>query len=243
MTNYLTAAELTQELTRVVHELAPTWAAAQSDLADRIYRALDVEPGDVMVVLSYEDFLERFVGLHAEWVDGKVIQMTPVSIKHQMITQFLVKLLDEYATANQLGIVLSAPFQMRLLVPPRGREPDILFVRSDHRTRLQPAYLEGPADLVVEVISPESIGRDRGEKYMEYAVAGVPEYWLIDPLTNQAEFYQLQPDRHYQVAAVDAAGWYASPALPGLRINTAWLWQDPPPSLLEVLRVLGITGW
>lgn len=46
---------------------------------------------------------------------------------------------------------------------------------------MKETYLDGPADLVVGIVSPDSVGRDRGEKFYEYAQGGVPEYWLIDP--------------------------------------------------------------
>lgn len=55
------------------------------------------------------------------------------------------------------------------------------FVASEHLDRLKETYLDGPADLVVGIVSPDSVGRDRGEKFYEYAQGGVPEYWLIDP--------------------------------------------------------------
>jgi Uma2 family endonuclease len=242
MPDYLTATEMSDELLRRVRELAPEWAATHADLGERLLEALEAEPGELLVAITYDEFLVKFAGIHAEWVDGKVLLMTPVSIKHQLITQFLVKLLDEFAAARELGMVLSAPFQMRLSALQRGREPDVMFVASSQLGRIRPNYLDGAADLVVEVVSPESIGRDRGEKYQEYALAGVGEYWLIDPQLEQAEFYQLQTDGRYRLVQADLDGWYASPALPGLRLDVHWLWQDPPPSVLVVLRILGILG-
>jgi Uma2 family endonuclease len=77
-----------------------------------------------------------------------------------------------------------------------GREPDLLFVAQTNLERLKETYLDGPADLVVEIVSPEGVGRDRGVKFYEYAQGGVPEYWLIDPQTEWAEFYRLE-EGHY----------------------------------------------
>jgi len=64
--------------------------------------------------------------------------------------------------------------------PRRGRVPDLLFVTSAHVGRQHPTYLDGPRDLAVKIISPDSVGRDRGEKVVEYEQAGIPEYWLAD---------------------------------------------------------------
>jgi Uma2 family endonuclease len=72
-----------------------------------------------------------------------------------------------------------------------GREPDVLYLARSHLRRLRKTYLNGPADLVVEVVSPESVKRDREQKFGEYQAAGIPEYWVIDPEAQQADFYQL----------------------------------------------------
>jgi Uma2 family endonuclease len=79
-------------------------------------------------------------------------------------------------------------------------------VAREHLDRLHPTFLEGPADLVVGITSPESISRDRGEKYVEYEAAGIPEYWLIDADRPQAEFSQLGSEgRSHVVLAVTGA--------------------------------------
>ncbi|MDQ3665490.1 MAG: Uma2 family endonuclease [Acidobacteriota bacterium] len=96
-----------------------------------------------------------------------------------------------------------------------GREPDILFIANDHLERLKDTHLAGAADVVVEVISPESLVRDRGEKFYEYEKGVVGEYWLIDPLRQLAEFYRLD-DGVYRLAPVDEDGIYRSAILPGL---------------------------
>lgn len=119
-----------------------------------------------------------------------------------------------------------------------GREPDLLFVKNEHAERLKRTYLDGPADLVVEIVSPESAGRDRGEKFYEYEAAGIPEYWLIDPLHERAEFYQLDAQGCYQFIPPDAENIYCSAILPGLWLKVGWLW--PPPPVLDVLRAWGI---
>src|SRR5690554_1361535 len=128
--------------------------------------------------IPYADFLAwADEDVPAEWVDGEVVRMSPASRRHQHIAGFLTRLIGTYVEERQLGVVLSAPFQMKL---ENGREPDLLFVRNEHLDRLRETFLDGPADLAVEVVSPESVGRDRGEKLYEYARGGVPEYWVVD---------------------------------------------------------------
>jgi len=88
----------------------------------------------------------------------------------------------------------------------------------------------------LEIVSPESKARDRGEKFYEYEAAGVGEYWLIDPDRQQAEFYRLGADGHYWLFTADAEGVYRSEVLPGLWLRVEWLWQEPLPKVLDVLR-------
>lgn len=118
------------------------------------------------------------------------------------------------------------------------REPDLLFVSSAHLERLKETYLDGPADLVVEVASPESAGRDRGDKFYEYEQAGIPEYWLIDPVRERAEFYQLDDQGHYHLVLPDAEEVYRSRILSGSWLHMSWLWQRPP--VLDVLHELRV---
>lgn len=183
--------------------------------------------------ISYEEFLaEADEDTRAEWVDGTIIPYSPASRTHQEIARFLTALLSTYVEAHGLGVVLPAPFQMKL--SRSGREPDLLFVAHDHLHRLHPTHLEGPADLVVEIVSPESAPRDRGEKFYEYQEAGIPEYWLIDPQSQWAEFYRLEFPGRYRLITEGSSGEYLSQALPGLRLRIEWLWEPPP--LLEAFR-------
>lgn len=121
-----------------------------------------------------------------------------------------------------------------------GREPDLLYAAKEHLSRLRSVYLEGPADLVVEIVSPDSRRRDRIEKLAEYERAGVPKYWIVDPERREAEFHQLDSGGAYRRVPPDAEGVYRSRVLEGLWLRAAWLWQDPLPSHLKVLRELGV---
>jgi Uma2 family endonuclease len=193
--------------------------------------------------LTYEEFLTWCdEDTWAEWVDGEVVVLSPASVRHQQLVDFLVQTLGVYVQAKGLGLLLSAPFQMKTGPDLPGREPDLLFLARENLGRLKDRYLEGPADLVVEVVSPESRLRDRGEKFAEYEAGGVREYWLVDPEARQADFYVLGPDNRYDRRRADAAGIYRSQVVEGLWVRPEWLWQDPLPPVLTVLRELGLLG-
>ena len=184
--------------------------------------------------MAYEEFLDwADEDTTAEWVDGEVVMCSPASRRHQEIGLFLGQVVGLYVEHRGMGRILVPPFQMKLA--DSGREPDLLFVASEHLGWLKETYLEGPADLVVEIVSPESVGRDRGEKFYEYEQAGIPEYWLIDPQTQRAEFYRLTEGDRYRFVSPDAEGIYRSEVLSGFWLRVEWLWQEPFPALEDVL--------
>jgi Uma2 family endonuclease len=162
--------------------------------------------------------------------------MSPVSNEHQAVGLFLLNVISCFVEAHNLGVVRYDPFQMKTGPNLPGRAPDILFVATPNLSRLKSTYLDGPADLVVEIISPDSRARDRGEKFYEYEQGGVREYWLIDPLRKQAEFYQPGADGIYRLVPIGENSVYRSAVLNGLWLKVDWLWQDPLPPLLSVLK-------
>ncbi len=188
--------------------------------------------------MTYEAFLEwADEDTHAEWVDGEVIVLSPISNRHQRVGGFLLSLIQHYVERHDLGTVLYEPFQMKIAPDLPGRSPDLIFVSKARSIHLKDHYLDGPADLAVEIISPESRARDRGDKFYEYEQGGVQEYWLIDPIRKQAEFYGLGEDGIYRLLPIDEAGIFHSPLLEDLWLEVDWLWQDPMPKLLSVLKL------
>ena len=180
--------------------------------------------------ISFEDYLKISSDTHiCEWIDGEIIDMPGASFEHQSIDKFLLTIMNFYAETNDLGVVLSSPFAMKLEELRRGREPDILFVRKDRVNLFKKTYLDGAADLAVEIISPESIGRDRGEKFIEYEAAGIKEYWIIDPDRKMTEFYSLGENGFYNLMPTPDGTFY-SEVLDGFFLKTEWLWQSPLPT-------------
>lgn len=189
--------------------------------------------------MTYEEFLEWLdEDTWAEWVDGEVVMLSPESDRHQDLSGFLAFAMRAFAEAHHLGVVRTAPFPMKTGPDLPGREPDILFIAQEHLDRLKETYVEGPADLVVEIVSPESRLRDRGEKYAEYEMGGVREYWLIDPEERQADFYELDERGRYRRREPDSEGIYRSRVLAGFGLKVEWLWQEPLPPVLEILQEL-----
>lgn len=187
--------------------------------------------------MSYEEFLSEYEGEHAEWVDGEVQLMSPLTDEHQQTVLFLVRLLSEFLDEHPTGRLFLEPFQMR--VPPRlrGREPDLFYVENERLSQLRRAHFDGPADIAVEVLSNESRSRDRGEKFYEYEEGGVREYWLIDPERAMAEFYIRNENGIFETAVLED-GVFRSRVLDGFWVRVAWLWERP--QLKVALAELGL---
>lgn len=189
--------------------------------------------------VSWEDFLAWLdEDTFAEWVDGEIVEMPPVRDEHQFILGFLYRLIMMVVEERRLGAVYLAPFKMRLPRRPSGREPDLFFLSAAHADRATPTYVNGPADLVVEIVSPESVGRDYHEKRAEYEAAGILEYWIVDPMREEARFLQLDDEGAYREAEVGTDGIYASRVVEGLRLRVSWLWQRPLPTIAAALADL-----
>lgn len=114
-----------------------------------------------------------------EFTDGKIEVLPMPTSSHQVILLLLYDLFRAVVHPNG-GKVLVAALRLRIRAG-KYREPDILLLLDVADPRYQDAYWLG-ADLVVEVVSPDRPERDTEEKVLDYAEAGIPEYWIVNPL-------------------------------------------------------------
>lgn len=195
--------------------------------------------------LTYEEYVQwADETTHTEWVDGEVIVHMPATDLHQLTLGFLQALLLLYVSRLKLGRVFTAPFPMRLRATTSQREPDLFVVTNARLSQVQRQYLDGPADLVVEIVSDDSVRRDRHEKLHEYERAGVTEYWIIDPRAGRrrADFYRLVAQAEYDLFATDDDDRIESAVLPGFWLRPSWLWDDSPVDFLQAyLEIRGLT--
>ena len=199
-------------------------------------------PGRRLSEDEFVEWAEGFEKVRAEWIDGEVIVMSPVNLTHLRLSEFLFRILVEFAEARNLGEIHGPEFVNRFRVGPRlmRRLPDLWFVASGRLHLLQPSYLDGPPDLAVEVVSPDSIERDYHEKFSTYQAAGVREYWIIDPLEKILQAFRLDPPSDRFQALNQAEGRIDSEVLPGFFLRSEWLWRAPLPKVSDLLRELGV---
>lgn len=218
-------------------------AASSPDLAPEDLLALRRQSPDYVppppAPVSWEEFLAWAPDdWRVEWVDGAIIEMPPSNIEDLDTSTFLVTFLLLYIQRHGLGRVFHAGALVKLAQKPSGREPDLVFVRREHAARIKPTFVDGPVDLAVEIVSPDSVTRDYYEKLAEYEAAGIPEYWIVDPRRREARFYELGEDGRYRLGDVDSDGIYTSKVVDGFRLRVSWLWQRPMPTIDEALADL-----
>ena len=105
-------------------------------------------------------------------------------------------------------------------------EPDIIFFGPVKAATIDPDTLKFPIpDLIVEVLSPSTEKRDRGIKFQDYALHGVAEYWIIDPVAEAVELYRLQGDA-YPATAPQTDGLLSSDVVPGFEIPVRAIFDE-----------------
>lgn len=100
-------------------------------------------------------------------------------------------------------------------------QPDVIFVGKGNSAILneEEQIIIGVPDLVVEVISPGSVIRDRVTKKRIYEQAGISEYWIIDPNNRSIEIYQLVKGEYEIFHAVEDTGKIKSSVLTELDVD------------------------
>jgi Uma2 family endonuclease len=168
---------------------------------------------------SEEEYLALETNRLVEYADGFIEVLPMPTTRHQRISAAIYDALKAWVVLHHLGEVLYAPLRVRV---GQGifREPDIVFMKADHSPRITNLFWEG-ADLVIEVISEKNRLHDVETKRAEYARAGIPEYWIVDP-KNQTITVLVRKSREkvYSVHGVFPRGTKAtSKLLPGFAID------------------------
>jgi Uma2 family endonuclease len=150
--------------------------------------------------LTYEDYAALpDDGNRYELASGVLEMMSPsASAKHQMISFQIQKTISQ--SCDNEYYILNAPMDV-ILSPVEVRQPDLVMI---HRSRLHiitKRGVEGPPDLVIEILSPSSIKRDKVGKLKSYAKYEIPEYWIVDPSNEVLEQYVLQ-EKSYELNEV-----------------------------------------
>jgi Uma2 family endonuclease len=167
------------------------------------------------------DYWKLPEGEPVELIRGRLVVSPSPNTLHQTVSITLASLIFEIARKNGAR-ALAAPTDVQLddhtII-----QPDVLYIRKERRGIIR-QIVEGPPDLLVEILSPHNSRRDRVDKLDLYAQYGVAEYWIVDPAERQFDFlvnrggkFEVQPQQD---------NCYVSPVCPELAINLASFWQS-----------------
>jgi Uma2 family endonuclease len=158
-----------------------------------------------------------------EIIDGRLLVSPAPAWIHQWTLNRLAFHVTGWTIAHDLGEVATAPTGVAL-DPHTAVQPDLLFISKARRSIISERGVEGPPDLVAEVLSPGTRARDRGLKLRTYAAAGVEWHWMLDPSNRTIEERELV-NGAYALRSTSGPGMTFRPLLfPGLEIPVDGLW-------------------
>lgn len=216
----------------------------KTDIEAGVETSLETAPtlpnGEIIAEgVSEAVYMARYAADFNEYVRGYVIKMSPIHGEHDDLTQFLIILFAHYFALTKLGRVRLAPFVQNLPDISR-REPDLMVILGDNLANLKPTYMDGPADICIEIVSPESAGRDHGEKLEEYERGGVREYWILDPQREESRFLRLNDSGSFIAQHTDSEGNYRTPLLPNFALHVPTLWENDLPDAVQVVDLVKV---
>jgi Uma2 family endonuclease len=160
-----------------------------------------------------------------EIVDGELIVTAAPIPLHQRILRRLTVLLDQHIQKHGLGEIYFAPLDI-VFSPGTVLEPDLIFIRQSRLHIIGEKNLTGPPDLVVEVLSDSTVHLDRQVKPKQFALYGVPEFWLIDPVGKTVEIFRLREGAYELAMRLSYKDDLESPLFPGLTLPVSSLWES-----------------
>ena len=153
-----------------------------------------------------------------EFADGFIEELPVPTDSHQSILLYLFRLFDQ-RLLTEGGVALVAPLRLRIREN-RFREPDLMLLRNANDPRRQDQYWLG-ADLVAEVVSPDDPERDYVRKRADYAEAGIPEYWIVDPRQPEITILTLGQDGYVNRTPLGLGDVATSSVLDGFSVSVS----------------------
>ncbi len=176
--------------------------------------------------MTLEEWADLDEDIEGELVDGVLEEEEMPTFLHEVVAGWMFAVLRAWARRRR-GFVVG-PETKLAVAPRRGRKPDLTMVLPGALPALTDSLVRVAPQLVVEVTSPRprDIHRDRVDKLVDYARAGVRLYVIVDPQLRSLEVYELGRDGRYAVARAAGRGRVRIPQCPGLALDLDALWRE-----------------
>ena len=176
------------------------------------------------VVLTYREYAALPAdGRRYELHEGELFVTAAPGLAHQRLVGSLFVLLREHVNSRGLGEVFVSPVDC-ILSDTTVVQPDVVYLESSRAALASVRGIEGPPTLAVEILSPSTLGADRGVKLQIYARHGVPCYWIVDPDARSVEAYVLTAGAFRLTARLGGEDRGALPPFPDLTLATSNVW-------------------
>ncbi len=137
-----------------------------------------------LAALTHEDLCRaREDGSRYELIEGELVLVAAPSPLHRRVTQRIWKHFDNALGEGEAGQAYISPVDVRFL-DGSVVQPDVVVVLPDRAAIVMDTLIEGASNLIGEIASRSTRGRDRGAKLQLYARHGVPEYWYVEADTR-----------------------------------------------------------
>jgi Uma2 family endonuclease len=167
---------------------------------------------------TYHDYLQLSDDKRCEIVEGELLLVPSPSVYHQTVLGNLFFEISQHVRRSRLGTMLIAPCDV-VLSPENVVQPDLLFVSNERRHILAENSVQGAPDLVVEVLSRGTKGRDLKSKRRLYSKCGIKEYWIVDPDARIVEVLSLIETGYRTEAVYSVSGRLNSALFPELNLS------------------------
>ena len=147
------------------------------------------------IKITYEDYCHLPEDKRYELIGGELFLVPSPSVLHQMVSANLEFILRRFVNEKGLGVVLYAPLDV-LFTSTDVVQPDIIFISRTRQEIIKEANIQGAPDLIIEILSPSTSLRDQTIKKQLYAQHGVCELWLVNPIVQSTEVFNLAPEGH-----------------------------------------------
>lgn len=173
---------------------------------------------------SEAEFLRFHTNRMAELVNGRLELLPKPNLNHQRILRLLLGLVEKAMPPG--GTALFAPLPSRLF-PGTIREPDLLYIAPENRPEADVEYPRR-LDLVMEIVSggTEARKRDYVDKRLDYAKAGIAEYWIVDPDECRVTVLSLHDGQYNEFGCFTSGQTASGNLLPGLVVDINRLMSD-----------------